>query len=110
MKKVWIAASVFTVVLAGSRIMTAGPAGDAAKGKATFDDNCAVCHNADSEDKKVGPGLKGLFKKAKLHNGKPVNDQNVTAVINAGGGGMPGYADTLSDEEKANVVAYLKTL
>ena len=43
-----------------------GASGDAAKGKATFEDNCAVCHNADSAEKKGGPGLKGLFKKAKL--------------------------------------------
>ena len=33
--------------------------GDAAKGKDVFD-QCSVCHNADSTDTKVGPGLKGL--------------------------------------------------
>ena len=42
-----------------------GKPGDAAKGKETFD-QCSVCHNADSEETKVGPGLKGLFKHAKL--------------------------------------------
>ena len=35
--------------------------GDAAKGKEVFD-QCSVCHNADSTETKVGPGLKGLFK------------------------------------------------
>jgi mono/diheme cytochrome c family protein len=30
--------------------------------------------------------------------------------INEGGNGMPAYKDILSDEEKANVVAFLKTL
>ena len=37
----------------------------------------------------------------------------VTAVFDvslAGGGGMPSYSDTLSDEEKTNLLAYLKTL
>ena len=84
--------------------------GDAAKGKEVFE-QCSVCHNSDSTEKKMGPGLKGLFKKAKLDsNGKPVNDANVLAKINEGGNGMPGYKDTLSDEEKANLLAYLKTL
>jgi cytochrome c2 len=84
--------------------------GDAAKGKEVFD-QCSVCHNADSTETKMGPGLKGLFKKAKLSTtGKPVNDANVLEKINEGGNGMPGYKDTLSDAEKANLIAYLKTL
>lgn len=82
---------------------------DAAKGKETFE-QCAVCHNVDTPEKKMGPSLMGLFKKKALANGKPVTDANVTAQINAGGNGMPGYADMLSAEEKANVLAYLHTL
>ena len=31
-------------------------------------------------------------------------------MINAGGNGMPAYADLLSEAEKADVIAYLKTL
>ncbi|HUA21009.1 MAG TPA: cytochrome c [Bryobacteraceae bacterium] len=84
-------------------------AGDATKGKDVFD-QCAVCHNTDSDDVKVGPSLKGLFKHAKLANGKPVTEANVLAQINDGGNGMPAYQDLLSDEDKANVIAYLKTL
>jgi mono/diheme cytochrome c family protein len=85
-------------------------AGDAAKGKEVFD-QCAVCHNADSTERKMGPGLKGLYKKGKLDsNGKPVNDANVTEKINDGGNGMPPYKDTLSDADRANLIAYLKTL
>lgn len=84
--------------------------GDKAKGKEVFDQNCAVCHNADSTDAKMGPGLKGLFKKGKLTSGKPVNDANVHAKVEAGGNGMPSYRDILSDTEKNDVVAYLKTL
>ena len=82
---------------------------DAKKGQEVFE-QCAVCHNADSTEKKMGPGLKGLYKKAKLTNGKPVNDANVKAFINAGGNGMPPYADTLSDAERADLIAYLKTI
>jgi mono/diheme cytochrome c family protein len=84
-------------------------AGDAAKGKEVFE-QCAACHNVDTDEKKMGPSLKGLFKKEKLTNGKPVTEENVMAVIKAGGNGMPGYADLLTDEERANVLAYLKTL
>ncbi|HTS75034.1 MAG TPA: cytochrome c [Bryobacteraceae bacterium] len=85
-------------------------AGDAAKGKDIFEMNCSVCHNADNAEKKVGPGLKGLFKKEKLANGKKPTEANIRAVINAGGNGMPSYQDLLSDEEKSSVIAYLKTL
>ena len=83
--------------------------GDAAKGKEVFE-QCAICHNVDNDEKKMGPSLKGLFKRSKLSSGKPVNDANVSAQIDAGGNGMPGYKDMLSADDKANVMAYLHTL
>ncbi len=83
--------------------------GDPAKGKAIFT-QCSVCHNPDSDVKKVGPGLKGLFKRDKLINGKKVTEANVRAMINAGGNGMPPYQELLSDAEKDSVIAFLKTL
>ena len=55
-------------------------AGTAAKGKEVFD-QCSVCHNADSDEKKIGPGLKGLFKKDKLVNGKKPSDATVREKI-----------------------------
>jgi len=84
-------------------------AGDADKGKETFE-QCGACHNTDTDEKKMGPSLKGLYKKDKLHNGKKVTDANIKAVIDKGGNGMPPYEELLSAEEKANVIAYLKTL
>ena len=96
------------ITLAGSSLYA--QKGDAAKGKDAFADNCSVCHNSDSTDAKIGPGLKGLFKKAKLNSGKSVTDANVLIQINEGGNGMPPYKDVLSDAEKANVMAFLKTL
>ena len=95
------------IALAGSSLYA--QKGDAAKGKEVFD-QCTVCHNSDSTEVKMGPGLKGLFKRAKLNSGKPVNDANVLGQINDGGNGMPAYKDILSAEEKANVLAFLKTL
>ena len=84
-------------------------AGDAEKGKEIFT-QCGVCHNADSDEKKMGPGLKGLFKKDKLTNGKKPTEANIRARVDEGGNGMPAYKDMLSDQEKDDLVAYLKTL
>jgi cytochrome c2 len=83
--------------------------GDAAKGKAVFE-MCSGCHAVDSDDTIVGPSLKGLFKRKMLKDGKPVNEANVIEMINMGGNGMPPFADSLSAQDKADVVAYLKTL
>lgn len=101
---------VMTAALSGSMLLLASAKKpDAAKGKETFE-QCAVCHNADSTEKKMGPGLKGLFAKDKMANGKKPTDANVAAKINEGGNGMPAYKEMLSDDEKADVLAYLKTL
>lgn len=95
------------IALAGSNLYA--QKGDAAKGKEVFD-QCSVCHNSDTTEVKMGPGLKGLFKRTKMTSGKPMSEANVLMQINEGGNGMPAYKDILSDEEKANVVAFLKTL
>jgi cytochrome c len=108
-KKGLVAAACLAVILAGPRMFGQGK-GDEAKGKSTFDDNCAVCHNADSEEKKMGPGLKGLFAREKMNNGKKPTEANVRALINAGGNGMPSFSDMLSDGERTDLIAYLKTL
>jgi len=101
--------------LALCTVMTALPAfaagkGDAQKGKQQFQQLCSVCHNADNAQKKVGPGLKGLFKRDRLVNGKKPTEANVRAKIENGGNGMPAYKDMLSDREMDDLVAYLKTL
>ncbi len=104
------AALAASLVGSAQRLPAASKAGDAAKGKEVFE-QCAVCHNADSDEKKMGPGLKGLFKKDKLtSNGKKPTEANVLEKINEGGNGMPPYKDMLSDQEKADLIAYLKTL
>lgn len=104
--RVW---AVCGTLLAGSLAAVAAGKGDAAKGKAVFE-QCGVCHNADSTEKKMGPGLKGLFKKDKMANDKKPTEANVRAKIDEGGNGMPQYKDMLSDQEKDDLIAYLKTL
>ncbi len=96
-------------VLAAGATSAWAAKGDPEKGKEVFQ-QCAVCHNADSDEKKMGPGLKGLFKKDKLTNGKKPTEANIRSKIDEGGNGMPAYKDMLSDQEKDDLVAYLKTL
>ncbi|MBI4889404.1 MAG: cytochrome c [Acidobacteria bacterium] len=107
MTKRILVVSALGLMLAG--LLPAQKKGDAAKGKEVFD-QCGVCHSATTDEKKMGPSLKGLFKKAKLANGQPVNDASVTAMVNKGKGTMPAFADVLSADEKADLLAYLKTI
>lgn len=99
---------LFTVLSAALPSAAQKP-GDPAKGKEVFD-QCGVCHSATTDEKKMGPSLKGLFKKAKMTNGQKPTDSNVLALINKGKGTMPAFEDVLTQEEKSNLLAYLKTL
>lgn len=104
LRLILMAASLVAAVNASAQ-----KAGDPAKGKEVFD-QCAVCHSATTDEKKVGPSLKGLFKKAKMTNGQKPTDASVLAIINKGKGTMPAYEDILTKEEKDHLLAYLKTL
>lgn len=84
--------------------------GGVAAGKEVFNGQCAVCHATATDQKKLGPSLKNLFKNAKMADGKKPTEANVRARIDAGGNGMPAYKEMLSDEEKNGLIAYLKTL
>lgn len=99
---------------AGAAVAAALPkaaaGGDADKGKAVFAQQCLMCHNTANNEKKMGPGLKGVFKKDKLANGKKATEQNIRAQVNDGGNGMPAYKDMLSEAERDDVIAYLKTI
>jgi cytochrome c len=105
-----LGAGVIGLALIANPVSTKAADGDPEKGKEVFE-QCSVCHNADSTEAKAGPGLKGLFKKDKLKNGKKPTEANVRAMINTGGtdGKMPPYAD-MDETEKTNLIAYLKTL
>lgn len=84
---------------------------DPAQGNEIFDEQCRSCHHSDSFETKVGPGLKWLYSKGKLDsNGKAVTDATVLEKINAGGKTMPAYKDSLREEDKLNLLAYLKTI
>lgn len=96
----------------------AQPGGDPVKGEQAFKtSDCQGCHTT-TDQKLVGPGLKGVMEGKgaygdKLPNGKPLNDANAMEWIKVGGvgkiGQMPGHSDFTS-EQLADLVAYLKTL
>jgi cytochrome c len=83
--------------------------GAASRGKEVFG-QCSGCHSAETDEKKAGPSLKGLFQRSKLRNGQPVNEKTIRSRIEQGGDGMPAFSDLLSDKEKVAVISYLKTL
>jgi heme/copper-type cytochrome/quinol oxidase subunit 2/cytochrome c5 len=76
-----------------------GATADAAAGTEIFAENCAVCHGADGLGGGGGPDLTTM-PKAKEQAGA---EEQVTN----GGGGMPPFKGTLSEEEIANVAAYV---
>ena len=81
----------------------------ASRGKEVFE-QCSGCHSAETDDKKVGPSLKGIFQRSKLRNGKPVTEKNIRSRIDQGGDGMPAFSELLSDKEKIDLISYLKAL
>jgi cytochrome c2 len=86
-------------------------AGSATRGKEVFEKKCAMCHFADNDAKKIGPGLKGLAKRGTFSvNGNKVTTQSLTTWIENGDTMMPGMKETLEPGQIKDVVAYVKTL
>jgi mono/diheme cytochrome c family protein len=79
-------------------------------GHREFVSHCATCHYANSEQGLNGPGLEGLFRKPYLPSGTVANDTRVTDVILGGRRMMPALGNTLTDQELADLLAYLHTL
>ena len=96
---------------AQSKKSAAGTAGSATKGKEVFDKKCGVCHYADSDAKKIGPGLKGLGKRGTFTvNNNKVTDESLKTWIENGDNLMPPFKDVLDEAQIKDVVAYVKTL
>ena len=83
---------------------------DLQQGEKLFIADCAVCHYSSSRAKKIGSGLKGLSKRGKFADGKPVDDASLRAWIEKGGKNMPSFKDSLNAEQMRQLVGYLKTL
>ncbi|HEY6944273.1 MAG TPA: cytochrome c [Candidatus Acidoferrum sp.] len=86
-------------------------AGSAMRGKQIFEQKCSMCHFADKEDKKIGPGLKGISKRGTFTvNGNKVTTESLKTWIENGDSQMPGMKDSLDATQIRDVVAYVKTL
>ncbi len=104
--RVW---AVSVLIAAGSVTALLGAKGDPAKGKEVFE-QCAMCHNADSTEKKMGPEPQRPLQERQTEDGKKASEANIRARIDEGGNGMPGFKDVLDDQQKEDLIAYLKTL
>lgn len=79
-------------------------------GRAVFNAECARCHY-DRVDKPLhGPTLQAVFKQQYLPSGAPANDERVTHTIQHGRNMMPALGDKLTEEDTADLLAYLHTL
>jgi mono/diheme cytochrome c family protein len=83
-----------------------------ARGKEVFDKKCGVCHYADSDAKKIGPGLKGISKRGTftVKEGVKVTDESLKTWIENGDSLMPPFKEVLEPAQIKDVVAYVKTL
>ena len=83
----------------------------AARGKELFDKKCGICHYADSDAKKIGPGLKGISKRGTFTvNNNKVTDETLKTWIENGDTLMPPFKDVLEPAEIKDVIAYVKAL
>lgn len=73
--------------------------GDAAAGQAVWVDNCAGCHGLQGTGANGGPNLVG--------NEQALDPERVRGQVTNGGGGMPAFKDTLSEQQISDVAAYV---
>ncbi|MCW2922957.1 MAG: quinonprotein alcohol dehydrogenase [Thermoleophilia bacterium] len=68
-------------------------------GAEVFGNNCSVCHGAGAKGGNGGPDITNQD-----------DIQHITNQVEHGGGGMPAFGDTLSDEQIAAVAKYVASL
>jgi mono/diheme cytochrome c family protein len=82
-----------------------------AAGRQVYDNYCDRCHEAYSKKGKKGPSLQSVFKKPYFAlNGLPANDERASDIIRHGRNQMPAYGQVFSDQQVADLLAYLHTL
>lgn len=80
------------------------------RGKNLFDNKCIFCHDANSTETIVGPGLKGVLKNPVLPvSKKPATPENIADQLKNPFQDMPSFS-YLSDEDVLDIIAFLNTL
>ena len=84
------------------------------RGEAVYYKHCSVCHSPDTDDTTVGPTLKNYFKRppTKLSNGTvfPRADAAIRDLLQHGTRDMPPISQDLSEQDTADVLAFMHTL
>jgi cytochrome c len=90
---------------------TGNNAAAVARGKLVFQQKCSLCHYDNSDQKKIGPGLKGISKRGTFTvNGNKITDETMKAWVENGDQLMPPFKDVLEAGQIRDVIAYVKTL
>lgn len=80
------------------------------QGKTLFETKCSTCHDANSTQTIVGPGLKGVLKKTRLPvSNRPATPENIRSQLKMPFNRMPSF-EYLSEEEIHDIIAFLNTL
>lgn len=114
-RMVAIAGAAASILLAGChRLPPSKPLSELTptelRGHTVYQQQCAQCHNANSDKPLHGPGLQAIFKKPYLPSGAPANDDRVRATILEGRNMMPPFGNVLDDQQMNDLLAYLHTL
>ncbi len=78
---------------------------DPTGGGEIFQRQCVMCHSSQPDTKIVGPSLYHAMK-----GPRALTPQAVRQIIANGKGTMPSFRDKLTDQQVADLVAYLRTL
>ena len=79
------------------------PQGSAKAGAALFSDKgCNYCHGSAGQGAKKGPSLLDVWKD------KTLTDEKITNQILNGGQKMPPFADSVTDDEVKDLIAWLR--
>lgn len=88
--------------------LPAGEPAAIARGLIVYKDRCAICHFGESDAKKIGPGLKSIYKRGKFTDGGKVDDASVENRILNGGKDMPPFKPVLTPSQVRDLITYLK--